>query len=78
MNSVEEDIKYAGQLSLCGESLKLAIQVYADMVDAGYQPTNYVTAGRFLDMMLEASKELTEIMKNHAVVIQAHTELGKM
>ena len=78
MNSVEEDLKFAGQLSLCGESLKLAVQVYADMLDSGYQPTNYVTAGRFLDMMLEASKELTEIMKNHAVVIQAHTELGKM
>lgn len=78
MNSVKEDIKFAGQLSLCGASLKLAIEVYADMVDAGYQPTNYATAGKFLDTMLEASKELTEIMKNHAVVIQAHAELGKM
>jgi hypothetical protein len=78
MNSVKEDVKFAGQLSLCGESLKRAVEIYADMLDSGYQPTNYVTAGRFLDMMLEASKELTEIMKNHAVVIQAHTELGKM
>ena len=56
----------------------MTIQIFADMIDKGYQPTNYVTAGRFLDNMLEASKELTEIMKNHAVVIQAHAELGKM
>jgi len=77
-NTVKEDLKFAGQLSLCGESLKLAVQIYADMLDSGYQPTNYVTAGKFLDTMLEASKELTEIMKNHAAVIQAHSELGKM
>lgn len=76
--SVKEDVRFASQLSMCGESLKLAIQIYADMLDSGYQPTNYVTAGRFLETMLEASKELTEIMKNHAVVIQAHAELGKM
>jgi len=60
-NTVKEDLKFAGQLSLCGESLKLAVQIYADMLDSGYQPTNY-----------------TEIMKNHAAVIQAHSELGKM
>jgi hypothetical protein len=48
------------------------------MLDSGYQPANYLTAGRFLDTMLEASKELTEIMKNHAAVIKAHAELGKM
>lgn len=77
-NSVKQDIKFANQLRMCAESLKLAVQIYADMIDNGYEPTNYSTAGRFLDTMLEASKELTEIMKNHAVVIQAHNELGKM
>jgi len=40
-NTVKEDLKFAGQLSLCGESLKLAVQIYADMLDSGYQPTNY-------------------------------------
>ncbi len=78
MSSVKDDLRFAGQLSLCGESLKLAIQVYADMIDRGYEPSNYLTAGKFLDNMLEASKELTELMKNHAAVIQAHSELGKM
>jgi hypothetical protein len=78
MSNVKADLRFAGQLSMCGESLKLAIQIYADMIDTGYQPTNYLTANKFLDNMLEASKELTEIMKNHAAVIQAHAELGKM
>jgi hypothetical protein len=78
MDNVKEDVRFAGQLTLCEDSLKMTIQIFADMIDKGYQPTNYVTAGRFLDNMLEASKELTEIMKNHAVVIQAHAELGKM
>ncbi len=78
MSSAKDDLRFAGQLSLCGESLKLAIQVYADMIDRGYEPSNYLTAGKFLDNMLEASKELTELMKNHAAVIQAHSELGKM
>lgn len=77
-NSVKEDVRYASQLTLCAESLKLSIQIYADMIDNGYKPTNYSTAGRFLDKMLEASKELTEIMQNHAAIIKAHAELGKM
>lgn len=78
MSSVKEDLKYADELKLCAESLKKAIHTYANMVDAGYQPTNYLTAGRFMGMLLEASKELTKMMNNHTAVIQAHTELGKM
>lgn len=78
MSSAKEDVKFAHQFVMLGESIKQTVEIYLDMLEKGYEPINSLTATRFINTMLEASKELTEMMNNHAVVIQAHAELDKM
>ena len=33
MDNVKEDVRFAGQLTLCADSLKMTIQIFADMID---------------------------------------------
>lgn len=76
--NVKEDIRNAGQLQMVVQAFKLSIEIYMDMLERGYVPTNAETARKFLANMGQASEELVTILKEHTEIVQAHVELDKI
>jgi len=77
MNSRQEAL-HAEKLVMVSHSLKLASDIFTELVEKGYRPENMENIYAFMFGMRTSADALTNLIENQKAIITAHKDLKEL
>jgi hypothetical protein len=77
LNSRQEAI-HAEKLVMVSHSIKLASDIFAELMEKGYRPENMENIYAFMFGMRTSADALTNLITNQKAIIEAHKDLKEL